>query len=211
MAVVFFASTSLRLMVLRRLLIFSGRSFLLNMAAAGFRPGLFKASNTSCLTILPFSPVALILLLSTFLSAMIAAATGVAFMSFFGSAFSTFLGSAFSTGNSLFSFAGSSRFCSTLFSSTAGFAASVSILQTTSPMASVSPSLATCFTIPACSAFTSNVAFSLSSSAITSSLSAKSPSFFSHFTSVTSFMLSPTVGTLISIAIKIVLFFANFG
>ena len=68
-------------------------------------------------------------------------------------------------------------------------------------MASVSPSFAICLTAPACSAFISKVAFSLSSSAITSSLSAQAPSDLSHFTSVTSLILSPTVGTLISIAI----------
>jgi hypothetical protein len=87
----------------------------------------------------------------------------------------------------------------------AGLSASVSIVQTKSPMASVSPSFAMCLTTPACSALISKVAFSLSSSAITSSRSAHSPSLLSHFTSVTSLILSPTVGTFISIAIYFIL------
>ena len=55
MAVVFFASTSRRLTVLRRLLIFSFRSFLLNNScpAAAFFPGLAKACITSSFIILP--------------------------------------------------------------------------------------------------------------------------------------------------------------
>ena len=171
MAVVFFASTNLLLMVLRRLLIFSGRSFLLNISAAGLRPGLFKASNTSCFTIFPFSPVGVIFLLSIFLSAMIAAATGVVFISGFTSSFGASDFSDSTGFKGVVSLALSSFFSSSFTSAPAGFTPSVSILQTTSPIASVSPSLATCFTTPACSAFTSKVAFSLSSSAITSSLS----------------------------------------
>ncbi len=77
MAVVFFASTSRRETVFRRLLIFSLLSSRPNNALPGTRPGLFSASSTSCLTIFPFAPEGVMELLSTFLSAMIAAATGV--------------------------------------------------------------------------------------------------------------------------------------
>src|SRR5882724_7921918 len=80
-----------------------------------------------------------------------------------------------------------------------GRGADSSICATTSPIFRVSPSFPTVFKTPAFSAFTSKVAFSLSSSAITSSRSTYSPSFFNHFTSVTSLMDSPTAGTLISI------------
>ena len=116
-----------------------------------------------------------------------AAATGVAFTSEETVSFATRAVSL--TGSAFFSGA------------PAGFKASVSIWQTISPMAKVSPSFAICFTAPACSALISKVAFSLSNSAITSSRSAHSPSAFNHLTSVTSLMLSPTVGTFISIAI----------
>src|SRR6185436_18790235 len=76
-AVVFFASTNLLLIVLRNTLIFSGRSLRSNNFEPGFLPGLFKASITSCFTILPLLPVAFNSFTSTFLSAIIAAATGV--------------------------------------------------------------------------------------------------------------------------------------
>ena len=190
MAVVFLASTNLRLIVLRRLLIFSGLSFLLNNVVPGNRPGLFNASSTSCFIIFPLLPDAVIFLLSTFVSAIMAAATGVAFRSVADLVVST---GVFSTIAAFFDSTGAIFF--------SGALASVSIDPTRSPIANVSPSLATCFTRPACSAFISKVAFSLSNSAITSSLSAQSPSFFSHFTRVTSLMLSPTVGTFISIDI----------
>ena len=79
MAVVFFASTNLRLIVLRRLLIFSGLLFLPKGAVPGFLPGLANASSTSCLKILPLFPDGVTDDGLIFLSAMIAAATGVAF------------------------------------------------------------------------------------------------------------------------------------
>ena len=194
-AVVFLASTKRRLMVLRRLLIFSGRSTRLFTGFSGLRPGLLIAASTSCLYILPLLPVGLISLVGTFLSAIIAAATGVA------------LTSANSATGTLA--AGTSFFGAMASGAASGLGASVSMLPTVSPMASVSPSLATCFTAPACSALISKVAFSLSNSAITSSLSAHSPSFFSHLTRVTSLILSPTVGTIMFNAIE-GLFFCEF-
>src|SRR5688500_612180 len=83
-AVVFFASTSRRLMVLRRLLIFSVRPFLLNNSAPAnaFLPGLDNAASTSSFNIFPWKPEGVTVLGSTFLSAMIAEATGVALTSF---------------------------------------------------------------------------------------------------------------------------------
>src|ERR1700757_4060404 len=80
-AVVFLASTKRRLTVLRRLLIFSGLLLRPNNSTPGFLPGLFSASNTSCFTILPLLPLGVTVLVSIFLSAIIAAATGVALTS----------------------------------------------------------------------------------------------------------------------------------
>src|ERR1700739_2839284 len=93
MAVVFFASTKRRLTVLRRLLIFSGRSLRVKGSVPGLLPGLLMASSTSCLTILPLEPVGTTFLRSGFLSAIIAAATGVAFTDV-----ATGVGAAFSAG-----------------------------------------------------------------------------------------------------------------
>src|ERR1700709_450580 len=80
-AVVFFASTNRRLMVRRRLLIFSGFSSRLNIGTPMARPGFGKAFNTSCFIILPLAPLGVMFDVSTFLSAIIAAATGDAFKS----------------------------------------------------------------------------------------------------------------------------------
>src|SRR6187402_937439 len=84
MAVVFFASTNLREIVFRRLLIFSGFSFLENDSVPGLRPGLLKAARTSSFNIFPSGPDGVIFLGSTFLSAIIAAATGEALRSVVG-------------------------------------------------------------------------------------------------------------------------------
>src|SRR5689334_1592327 len=83
MAVVFLASTSRRLTVLRRLLIFSLRSLRLNNSwpATAFLPGLANACITSFFMIFPPEPDGVIEDGSTFLSAIIAAATGEAFKS----------------------------------------------------------------------------------------------------------------------------------
>jgi hypothetical protein len=116
----------------------------------------------------------------------------VAFTSVAGAAACSALGAAAAAACGAFTGSGAAAF--------SGLAASVSMLHTISPILRVSPSAAMILMAPACSAFISKVAFSLSNSAITSSLSAHSPSFLSHFTNVTSLMLSPTVGTLISIA-----------
>src|SRR5690606_38929702 len=84
-AVVFLASTRRRLMVLRRLDILSARSLRLNNSAPSkaLRPALAIAANTSSFTILPENPEGFIDLGSTFLSAIIAEATGVALTSGF--------------------------------------------------------------------------------------------------------------------------------
>jgi hypothetical protein len=163
--------------------------------------------------IFPLEPVAVTFFTSTFLSAKIAAATGVALISlleglalfsgglglssFFSSAFVSFFGDDSVAG-------GSFDFCSFFsdgpaFETEAGFSAVSSIVAVMSPIFNVSFSLATVCKMPAFYALISKVAFSLSSSAITSSLSTQSPSFFIHLVSVTSLMLSPTEGTLISI------------
>ena len=81
MAVVFFASTNRRLTVLRRLLIFSVFSFLLNNSRPGLLPGLVNASSTSSFKILPPIPEGEIFVGFIFLSAMMAEATGVALIS----------------------------------------------------------------------------------------------------------------------------------
>ena len=93
--------------------------------------------------------------------------------------------------------AGTSVFSAT--GTSAGRAAVSSILATISPMRKLSPSLANCCKVPACSAFTSKVAFSLSSSAITWSLSTQAPSGWVHFSKVTSLIDSPIEGIFISI------------
>src|SRR5690606_35868896 len=72
------------------------------------------------------------------------------------------------------------------------------MVQTTAPISSVSPSLATVFKVPDCSAVSSNVALSDSNSAIISSISTKSPSFLTQRDNTTSVIDSPTGGTLIS-------------
>ena len=173
MAVVFFASTNLLLIVLRRLLIFSGLSSLLNIGWPILLPGFDKASSTSCFNIFPLDPLGVIFFISTFLSAKMAAATGVALMSDVRcSMFDVEISFSFDCSPFLDSAFFPSAFCSVFFS--AGFSgrgAKSSIRQATSPIFNVSPSLATVVKIPACCALISNVAFSLSSSAITSSLS----------------------------------------
>src|SRR6185503_2401727 len=80
--------------------------------------------------------------------------------------------------------------------SAAALPPTASMVQTTAPIGSVSPSLANVFKTPAFSAVSSNVALSDSSSAMASSIATVSPSFFIHRESVTSVMDSPTVGTL---------------
>jgi hypothetical protein len=80
-AVVFLASTSLREMVLRRFVIFSAFSLRLLETVPGLLPGFSRAASTSSFNILPSGPLGVIFLVSTFFSAMIAAATGVAFIS----------------------------------------------------------------------------------------------------------------------------------
>src|SRR5579863_4555987 len=73
-----------------------------------------------------------------------------------------------------------------------------SIVQTTAPMGSTSPSLAMVFNTPAFSAVSSKVALSDSSSASASSMATWSPSFLSQRDKVTSVIDSPTVGTFTS-------------
>ena len=91
--------------------------------------------------------------------------------------------------------------------SVAGFsAADSSISQITSPIAKVSPSSALMCSLPAASAFNSNVALSDSSSQMTSSISTCSPSFLNHCAIVTSVIDSPTVGTLISKLIVLLIY-----
>src|ERR1700744_4491293 len=77
-AVVFFASTSRREIVFRRLLIFSRRSWRLNRSLPGVRPGWASASSTSFFKIFPPVPDGTMEPASIFLSEMMAAATGVA-------------------------------------------------------------------------------------------------------------------------------------
>ena len=84
----------------------------------------------------------------------------------------------------------------------AGFAAVSSMSANIAPIKILSPSFALRNKTPACSAFTSKVAFSLSNSAITSSRSTHAPSAFVHFNKVTSVIDSPTVGTFIEIIIE---------
>ncbi len=83
-AVVFFASTNLLEIVFRRLLIFSTRTLRLfnSVPANAFLPGLDKAASTSSFRILPPTPEGEIEETVTFLSAIIAEATGLAFISF---------------------------------------------------------------------------------------------------------------------------------
>src|SRR6218665_85929 len=77
-------------------------------------------------------------------------------------------------------------------------AALISILQINPPTGRVVFSCAAMRKIPAALAGSSNVALSDSTSANTSSNNTNTPSFFSHFETVTSFMDSPTAGTYIS-------------
>src|SRR5579863_10061133 len=70
-----------------------------------------------------------------------------------------------------------------------------SIVQTTAPMGSTSPSLAMVFKTPAFSAVSSKVALSDSSSAMASSMATVSPSFLIQRDRVTSVIDSPTGGT----------------
>ena len=86
MAVVFFASTSLRETVLRRLLILSLFNSRLNNDFPGVLPGFDSASSTSCFKIFPTVPEGVMEAVSTFLSVMMAAATGVALSSAAGTA-----------------------------------------------------------------------------------------------------------------------------
>ena len=163
MAVVFLASTKRLAMVLRRLLIFSLRTFLENKStpAKTFLPGFAIAFSTSLFMIFPPKPLGSMLFTSTFLSAIMALATGVAFTSL-----EIAVTGAAEVGCWLL-VAGS--FATGLL--TTGFSAVSSICANMLPIKIVSPSVAKCFTVPAFSAFTSKVAFSLSSSAITSSRS----------------------------------------
>ncbi len=82
MAVVFFASTNLREIVFRRLLIFSASHITAENDSAPsnvFLPGLHNAASTSSFKIFPPVPDGVIVLGSTFLSAIIAEATGDSF------------------------------------------------------------------------------------------------------------------------------------
>ena len=149
-AVVFFASTSLRLIVLRRLLIFSAFSSRPKSSLPTALPGFVRASRTSCFIIRPLDPEGVTFFTSTFLSAKIAAATGVAFTSLertgidFSSSVFTALFPDVSFGADL----GSSFFSDLFFGSgilraEAGFSAVSSIVETISPIFNVSFSLAT--------------------------------------------------------------------
>ena len=155
-AVVFFDSTNFLLIVLRNALIFSCRTFLLyNSAPAtnAFLPGCVKASSTSCFIILPPTPEGVMDFVSIFLSAIIADATGLAFTSLA----TAVTGASFTT-----------AFFSSIFGAAtlvpSGFIAVSSIVANMSPIFKVSPSWPFVERIPAFSAFTSKVAFSLSNS-----------------------------------------------
>ena len=99
---------------------------------------------------------------------------------------------------------GDSIFATGATSALAGRAASVLITAITVLIAMLSPMFPISFSItPAFSAFTSNVALSLSNSANGASISTHSPSFTNQLAIVTSLTDSPGAGTFISIAIDI--------
>ena len=179
MAVVFLASTSLLDTVLRRLLILVAFSSRLNIGLPGVRPGFSNADKTSCFSILPLVPLPVTVDGFTFLSAIMALATGVAFTSDCTGAEA---GAAAFSGCAACAAGAADVSCAGAAGAAApsGRAASSSILQATSSIFNVSPSCATICRIPAFSALSSNVAFSDSNSQIISSLSTHSPSFLIH-------------------------------
>ena len=172
-----------------------------NNAAPGFRPGLLMASKTSCLKILPLDPEGTICAASTFLGYDRGGYRREPLRQ------KQVRTSAFPVGQGLplFLF---------LLNRYVGFFRLSRIRINTAHHISNGQRIAFFGNLPelapAFSALISNVAFSLSSSAITSSLFTHSPSCFNHRTRVTSLILSPTVGTLISITIDTILFGGKF-
>ena len=102
--------------------------------------------------------------MSTFLSAMMAAATGVAF-----TLFGTLVTGAEETAGAAVVVAAAAG--SGFGARPAGLVALSSMSAKIAPIKILSPSVALWCKVPACSAFTSKVAFSLSNSAMTSSRS----------------------------------------
>ena len=148
-AVVFFDSTSLRLIVLRRLLIFSLRSLRLYklLTFNAFLPGCSMLPAHHASIFFRCDPVGFTVAGSTFLSAMIADATGVLYIvGYCSNRCSRWLCCRLLYGDEFLSFCcGACGTGAGLAASAAGAATSESIMAITSPIFNTSPSCCLCF------------------------------------------------------------------